>query len=75
MHHLMKSMHTRKCLREAISNDGGFIYYWQFLLLYCSCLFSVLNDCLFFLYFAISSTFHFYHLDTYLITNNNGKTI
>ena len=34
MHHLIKSMH--KYLREAISNDGGFIYYWQFLLLYCS---------------------------------------
>ena len=33
MHHLIKSM--RKCLREAISNDGGFIYYLQFLLLYC----------------------------------------
>ena len=28
-----------------------------------------------FLYFAISSTFHFYHLDTYLITNNNRKKI
>ena len=31
MHHLMKLMH--KCLREAISNDGGPIYYLQFLLL------------------------------------------
>ena len=26
MHHLFKSM--RKCLREAISNDGGFIGLW-----------------------------------------------
>ena len=33
MHHLIKSM--RKCLRKAISNDGGFIYYLQFLFLYC----------------------------------------
>ena len=33
MDHLSKSMH--KCLTEAISNDGDFIYYWQFLLLYC----------------------------------------
>ena len=33
MHHLIKSM--RKCLRKAISNDGGFIYYLQFVLLYC----------------------------------------
>ena len=33
MHHLIESM--RKCLREAISNDGVFIYYLQFLLLYC----------------------------------------
>ena len=33
MHYLIKSM--RKCLREASSNDGGFIYYLLFLLLYC----------------------------------------
>ena len=28
MHHLTKSIH--KCLTEAISNDGGPIYYWNF---------------------------------------------
>ena len=28
MHHLIKSM--RKCLREAISNDSGFIYNFCF---------------------------------------------
>ena len=33
MHHLIKSM--RKCLRKAISNDGGAINYLQFMLLYC----------------------------------------
>ena len=51
MHHLIKSM--RKCLREAISNDSGRKYYLQFQLLYC--LMPVLNYCLFFIYFAISS--------------------
>ena len=72
MYHLIKSMHM--CLREAISNYCGFIYYWQFLLLYCFMpVFFVLNDVYVFLYFAISSTSHFYHLDTYLITNNNCK--
>ena len=34
MHHLIKVV--RKCLREAISNDGGPIYYLQFVLLYCT---------------------------------------
>ena len=47
--------------------NGNFCFYTAL------CLFSVLNDCLFFLYFAISSTFRFYHLDNYLITNNNCK--
>ena len=32
------------CLREAIFNDCGYIYYWQFLLLYCFMPASVLND-------------------------------
>ena len=48
---------------------GNFCFYTAL------CVFLVLNNYLFFLYFAISSTFHFYHLDTYLITNNNRKII
>ena len=50
MHHLIKSM--RKCLRKAISTDGGFIYYLQFVLLYCLMPIFVLNYCLFF-YFIL----------------------
>ena len=46
MHHLINSM--RKCLRKAISNDGGFIYYLQFVLLYWLMPVFVLNDCLYF---------------------------
>ena len=72
MHHLIKSM--RNCLREAISNDGDFIYYLQFLL--PCCLMPVcfcIKLLFFFLYFAISSSFHFYYLNTYLITINNRK--
>ena len=71
MHDLIKSMH--KCLREAISNGGVLFTIDKFCFFTASCLFTVLNDCLFFLYFAISSSFHFYHLNTYLITNNNRK--
>ena len=57
-----------KCLREAISNDG-FIYYLQFLLLYCLMpVFCIINYYYFFHYFAISSSFHFYYLNTYLIS-------
>ena len=62
LHHLIKSM--RKCLRKAIYNDGGPIYYLQFVLLYWLMPVFVLNDCLFFLYFAISSNLHFYHLNS-----------
>ena len=46
MHHLIKSM--RKCLRKAISNDGGPIYYLLCVLLYCLMPVFVLNNCLFF---------------------------
>ena len=53
MHHLIKSMRTSKCLREAtstsISNDGSPIYYLQFVLLYCLMpVFFLLNYYLFF---------------------------
>ena len=34
MYDLSKSM--RQCLTEAISNNGGPIYYWQFILRFCS---------------------------------------
>ena len=70
---LIISMH--KCLREAIFNDGGFIYYLQFLLLRVYCLVPIFCIKLLFIFplFLISSTFHFYHLDTYLITNHNRK--
>ena len=68
MYHLIKSM--RNCLREAIFNDGGFLFNLQFLLLYCLMpVFCI--KLLFIFYFAISSSFHFYYLNTYLITNNN----
>ena len=70
-HPLIKTM--PKCLRKAISNDGGPIYNLQFVLLYCLMPVFVLNDCLFFPFFAISSKFNFYHLNSYFITNNNRK--
>ena len=73
MHHLIKSM--RKCLRKAFSNDGGHIYYLQFGLIYWLMPVFCIINCLFFLYFAINSNFHFYYLNGYLITNNNRKKI
>ena len=71
MHHLIKSMRT--CLREAIPNDGGFIYYLQFLLLYCLMPVFCIKLLGFFLYFVISSSFHFSFLLFEFITNNNHK--
>ena len=69
MHHLIKSMH--KYFRETISNDGGFIYYFASIPLHV--FFQYYTIVYFFLYFAIRSTFHFYHLDIYLTNNNREK--
>ena len=61
-----------KCLREAISNDGGFIYYLPFSasILFDAC-YLYLTIVYFFRYFAISSFFMF--IIGILITNNNSK--